>query len=149
MRIKEMTDIVEKYKTVTPLRETYLTEAIAKTTADWAGLYSKQVPVMLQAIAAAGAAGLPQKGARRRGTAGWKARCAAKIPGRYGPGVAAGAPDYETNFAPYHAVIRGLPQPVKGPRGAVTNYEIVKTIGMALHAKRMGTTVPPTVGSVT
>jgi len=59
-------------------------------------------------------------------------------PARFRAGIPETEVDYISGFTPYHGVISAWVPPARGPRGDSKNYDIVKSIGDALHKKRVG-----------
>ncbi len=59
-------------------------------------------------------------------------------PARYAQGTAAATDDYGTGFGPYREVIAGVELKPRGPKGSPENYDNVKAIGDALHARKVG-----------
>jgi len=59
-------------------------------------------------------------------------------PARFRAGIPETKVDYTSGFTPFHGVISAWVKPERGPRGDAKNYDIVKSIGDALHKKRVG-----------
>lgn len=77
-------------------------------------------------------------GVRRNGTAAKYQTRAAKLgPDRYRAGVAEGAADWGTNFAPHADTLRNLDPGPKGMRGSEQNYNRSRAVGQALRAKKL------------
>jgi len=77
------------------------------------------------------------KGVKKTGTDGWQAGAIDKGTVRFPQGVAASGDNYAEGFSPYHAVIKSLALPARGPKGSDSNYDRVKKVGQALHAKKI------------
>lgn len=56
---------------------------------------------------------------------------------RFGPGVAAGTPDYTAGVEPFFSTIAGLTLSARKPKGDPANYKRVEEVGKALNAKRI------------
>jgi len=84
------------------------------------------------------ARGAREKGLAEAGTAKWKTRALAVGASRWPQGAKAGVSDYQKNVAPYFDVISNINLPPRGPKGSPENYDRVRTIGEALHAKKIG-----------
>ena len=59
-------------------------------------------------------------------------------PARYSQGAAAAEGDYSRGFSDYRSVIEGVVLPPRGPKGSPQNFDRVKAIGDALHARKIG-----------
>jgi len=77
------------------------------------------------------------KGVKKTGTEGWQKGAVEKGTTRFPQGVAASGDNYVNGFSPYHGVIKNLTLPARGPKGSEANYDRVKKVGMALHAKKI------------
>lgn len=138
IRIKSATEIAKKWAEVTPARSRQWQEEIAATSdGDWADAAIAAAPIWEQGVMAAAARNLFPSGVEANRTK-WKRKALAVGATRYGPGVTAAQPDHAAGFAPYREVIAGLDLPPRGPRGSPGNYERVRLIGEALHARRIG-----------
>ena len=138
IKIKSAAVIAKKWADVTPARAgVWQAEVAATSDADWADPTKAAAPIYETGVQAAIGAGLYQKGVEaKRGK--WKRKALAVGPGRYGPGVRAAEADQAAGFAPYQQAIAALDLTPKGPRGAPGNYDRVRQVGEALHAKRVG-----------
>jgi hypothetical protein len=56
---------------------------------------------------------------------------------RFGPGITAAKPDYETKVGPYLAEIAATDVPARKPRGDPGNWDRSRKIGEALNKKRL------------
>lgn len=138
IKIKSAAAIAKKWAAVTPARARQWEEEIKATaTEDYAGPAVAAAPIWEQGVTAAAAAGLFAKGVEAKKER-WKRKSLAVGPTRFGPGVRAAEPDQAAGYAPYREVIAALTLAPKGPRGAEGNYERVREVGTALHAKRVG-----------
>jgi len=59
-------------------------------------------------------------------------------PARFRDGVSKSGPYFSSGFSPSREVIAAWVPPKRGPRGDPANYDIPKSIGDALHKKRVG-----------
>lgn len=64
-------------------------------------------------------------------------RAAQLGPARYAQGTAAAGEEYGSGFAPYREVIAGVELKPRGPKGSPENYDNVRAVGDALHARKM------------
>ena len=78
------------------------------------------------------------RGVTKAGSEKWSRKALAVGPARYGPGVTAGLPDYQTEFGPFRDAIERIVLPVRGRRGDPANIERVRTIAAALHSQKIG-----------
>jgi len=89
------------------------------------------------AVTAAGIKARWLKGIAKAGAAKF-ARKIREVGGdRFGPGVAAAAPDYKSEVEPYFSTIAALTLKARKPRGDPANYARVEQVGKALNAKRL------------
>jgi len=84
------------------------------------------------------ARGAREKGLAEAGTGKWKAKVLAVGVSRWPQGAKAGVGDYQKGVAPYFDVISSITLSPRGPKGSPENYDRVRSIGEALHAKKIG-----------
>lgn len=138
IKIKSATAIAKKWADVTPARARQWEDEIKATSTDeYAAPAIAAAPVWEQAVMEAAARDAYAKGVAEKAER-WKRKSLAVGTQRFGPGVRAAEADQAAGFAPYREVIAGLTLPPRGPRGAPGNYERVREVGEALHAKRVG-----------
>jgi len=77
------------------------------------------------------------KGVQKAGTSKWKDRTIAVGPQRWIQGVQAAGDAYFKGFEPFFNVISGLTLPSRGAAGSPQNYDRVRIIGDALHARKL------------
>ncbi len=77
------------------------------------------------------------KGVKKAGNETWQNGAVNKGGARFAGGVTASGDKYAENFAPFHAVIKNTVLPARGPKGSDANFERVKKMGQALHAKKL------------
>jgi len=138
VKIKSVTEIADKWADVTPGRASYYEAEVKGAGGAWKdGAQGGQ--------AAFEAAMRDPKVLARRlsniddAAAGKYQRVAGTLgPARFREGIPAAKGDYSTEFGPYQGIIAGWVPPKRGPRGDPKNYDIVKSIGDALHKKRVG-----------
>jgi len=131
--IPPITDIANKWKTITPTRVADYEAGIRNPRRDWlintANAGSRWINAMqMQSTWQAWANGIS-----KCGHAGWKAATIAKGIPRWGQGVTASGNKYQDGFAPYRDCISNLDLPPRGPAGAPQNLERVRVISEALH----------------
>lgn len=138
IKIKSAAAIAKKWAEVTPLRAKQWEDGIKETSSDEqenaaiASAPTWEAGVMEAAARGGYARGIEENRGR------WKRKALAVGPQRFGPGVRAAETDQAQGFAPYRETIAGLTLGPRGPRGSPGNYERVREVGEALHAKRIG-----------
>lgn len=138
IKIKSAAAIAKKWADVTPARSRQWEDEIRATpTEDYSAPAIAAAPIWEQGVMEAAARDGYAKGVAAKAEK-WKRKALAVGPGRFGPGVRAAEQDQATGFAPFREVIAALTLPPRGPRGAPGNYERVREVGEALHAKRVG-----------
>jgi hypothetical protein len=90
-----------------------------------------------QAISAAGIKERFRSGVVKAGAAKFKRKIDEVARDRFGPGVNAAGPDYESGVSPYLSIMAGLTLTARKPKGDPTNYQRVEQVGKALNAKRL------------
>lgn len=136
--IKSIAAIQEKWARVTPGRTEDYTLGIKNPKRDWAQAATAAKESHKAAMQAAATADSYAKGVNKAGTARWQDKASRKGPSRFAEGVAVGAPDYGTGFAPYADTIKATTLPVRFPKGDLRNLDRVKTISQALRKKKVG-----------
>ena len=138
VKIKSVEDIASKWADVTPGRAPYYEAEVKVAGPEWkdgaakgqkayeAAMRDPKVLARRKAKITDEAAGKYQD---KAGTVG---------PGRFREGIPAGKTYFASGFGPYHGVIAAWVKPERGPRGDPKNYDIVKSIGDALHKRRIG-----------
>jgi len=138
VKIKSVDEIAKKWADVTPGRAPYYEAEVKVAGSEWKsgatagqGAYKAAMsdPKVLDRRAAKITDAAATKFQEKAGTVG---------PARFRTGIEAGTPFFTSGFGPYQGVISGWVPPARGPRGDPKNYEIVRSIGDALHKKRIG-----------
>lgn len=111
---------------------------VKNTQKDWAALTAQSADAYSQGVTQAVADGRFAKGVTSAGTDKWRAAAATKGGQRYPQGVAAGAPAFNSGFAPFLAVIQNVSLPPRSPAGSPNNIQRVTAITAALRAKKIG-----------
>lgn len=138
LKIASASTIAKKWADVTPARAREFEKGIQATSTDeYMAPALAAAPVWEQAVMEAAARDAYAKGVAENPEK-WKRKALAVGTQRFGPGVRAAEADQAAGFAPYREVIAGLTLSPRGPRGAPGNYERVREVGEALHAKRVG-----------
>ena len=135
--IKSMASIRDKYARVAPTRVTDYQKGVQSPRRSWEAATREAEDRYTQGVQQAAAEGRFGKGVAQAGDEKWSRKTQEVGVPRWAPGIAAGLPDYETGFAPYHRVIEATTLPPRGPTGDPRNLERVAVIARALNeAKR-------------
>jgi len=135
--IRDISEIQRKFITVTPQRAGEYAAGVNNPKADWATETKKAEGAYKDGVTAAINRGAFGKGVSAAGTEAWKAGATKKGVDRFGPGVVASGDAYQKGFQPYHDVIKATSLPPRGATGSDSNYDRVKKMGQALHAKKI------------
>jgi hypothetical protein len=136
--IKSIQAIQEKWGRVTPGRTEDYTIGIKNPKRDWAQAATSAKESHKAAMTQAASNDSYAKGVAKAGTARWQDKATKKGPSRFAEGVAIGAPDYGTGFAPYADVIKATALTPRFPKGDLRNLDRVKVISQALRKKKVG-----------
>lgn len=136
--IKSMTDIANKWASVTPQRAGEYAKGVKAPKRSWAQATADASDAQAAGVQAAIAEGRFAKGVQAAGDAKWSRKAAGVGASRFGSGVTAAKGDYQTGFAPYASVIQGVTLPPRGAKGDPRNYDRVTAIGTALHDAKTG-----------
>jgi hypothetical protein len=137
IKIKSPAEIAEKFVRVTPGRSDEYSKGIAGTSpSDFEN--AAIAGEANYALATQAAIAAKRRAKKLVGSGGkWQKRGTEIGPGRFATGTAGAAEAYAEGYAPSQAVIANLTLPPKGPAGDPKNFERVRVIGMALHAKKI------------
>lgn len=138
VKTKGVDRTVQKWRTkVAGAREDYVAGVTAPKI-DWQTATKAAEPRYKEGVTRAAAEGRFGKGVDKAGTAKWQKGATEKGPGRWTEGVAAAEDEYRTGMGEVLNVIEGVTLPPRGPKGDPANYDRVRAIGTALHAKFKG-----------
>jgi len=104
---------------------------------DWETATSKAESNWKAGVNEAASKGRFGKGVKKAGNQAWLNGVINKGADRYATGVALAQEKYETAIAPYIDVMKNLNLKDRGPKGTPGNYDRVKTVGDALHQKKL------------
>jgi len=135
--VKSAVQVAQKWADETPARAAYYATEAPAAGAEWENNTVAAGGTYKAAISAAGIQNRFVGGVKRAGAAKFSRKVKDVGVDRYGPGVAAAKADMQSGVAPYIDILEGLEIPDRGPRGSAANYAIVKTVGDALHKKRL------------
>ena len=138
VKIKSVEDIASKWADVTPGRAPYYEAEVKVAGPEWkagatAGQKAYESAMRDPKVLARRKAKITDEAAGK-----YQDKAGTVGPGRFREGIPAGQPYFASGFGPYHSVIAAWVKPVRGPRGDPKNYDIVKSIGDALHKRRVG-----------
>jgi len=138
VKIKSVDEIAKKWADVTPGRAPYYEAEVKVAGSDWkSGAAAGQKPyedaMRDPKVLSRRAAKITDEAASK-----FQSKAANVGPGRFREGITAGQAFFVSGFGPYQGVISAWTPPARGPRGDPKNYDIVKSIGDALHKKRVG-----------
>jgi len=137
VKIKSLEDIAAKFVKVTPERAPFYEAEVTGAGPDWltgskAGQGAYDTAMARAEVRARREKKLTDVAANK-----FVIKASKLGPERFRAGVEAAKEFFKTGFSDAHAVISGWVKPTKGPRGDAKNYDIVKSIGDALHKKRV------------
>jgi len=131
--IPPITDIANKWKTITPTRVADYEYGVRHPRADWATQTLNAGSRWVAAMQMQSTWSAWGKGVGKCTHAGWQTAAIAKGIPRWGQGVTASGNKYQDGFAPYRDCIANIDLPPRGPAGAPQNLERVRVIAEALH----------------
>lgn len=130
-------DVAKKWKEETPRRATYYEKNTPPKAERWESETIAAASTYKSAVTAPDIDRRFTGGVKRAGAAKFKRKVEAVGIARFGPGVEAAEEDMKAGVEPYLAVIAATEIGARKPRGDPANYDRVKKIGDALHAKRL------------
>lgn len=130
-------DVATKWKEETPRRATYYEKNTPPAAERWESQTTAAAGTYKSAVSAADIGKRFKGGVKKAGASKFRRKVEAVGVSRFGPGVEAAEEDMRTGVDPYLAVIAATEIGPRKPRGDPANYDRVKKIGDALHAKRL------------
>jgi len=130
-------EVALKWSEETPRRATYYEKNTPASADRWEANTAAAAETFKSAVQAADIARKFAGGVKKAGGEKFRRKVEAVGGARFGPGVTAAKDDMKTGVDPYLAVIGATEIGVRKPRGDPANYDRVKKIGDALHAKRL------------
>lgn len=137
IKVKALSDVVSKWGDVTPGRTAYYEKAATIAGDDWEKGAIASAGAFKAAVTAANIEAMFRGGIKKAGAAKYNRKVKDVGVARFGPGVTAALPDFESGVAPMLDVIRGITLPARAPRGSEANYARVRAIGVELNKKRL------------
>jgi len=135
--IRPLSVIAEKWGRVTPERAPEYLRGVERPKKDWEAEALKAAETWKEAITQAARRDAYKKGVDEVGTEKWRRMATQKGPGRFSEGVQIAQPDYQKNWAKYHAVIERTELPPRYPKGDLRNLDRVKVMSQALRQAKV------------
>lgn len=129
--------VAKKWAEVTPTRGAYYQSGVANAGADWEKNAGASSPAYKAAISAGNIQQMYAGGIKKAGAAKYQRKASTVGVDRFGPGVTAAAPDYQTGVAPMLSAIASVEPPARQPRGAVANQQRSVVYQTALNKARL------------
>lgn len=137
-QIRSLSDIAQKWATVTPQRTGDYEAGVKAPRGDWARNTAAAVDAWKAGIQAAIQAGSFAKGVNRAGTAAWQDGAVTKGVARWGPGVQLAQEKYGIGFAPYRDAIERTALPPRYARRDPRNLLRVAAMVEAMNKVKAG-----------
>jgi len=137
IKVKPLSDVVAKWVDVTPGRVSYYEKEASVAGDDWEKGASAASAAFKAAISAANIEAMFKGGIKKAGASKYNRKVKDVGVARFGPGVTAAAPDFESGVSPMLDEIARTTLPARAPRGSEANYARVRAIGVALNKKRL------------
>lgn len=131
--IKPIAQISDKWKGNSANAGKAYTDGVTSPRTPWAAAAAAADQARKDGLAAADSRNAFVNGVNAAGDAKWKRNATTLGPSRFASGVANAQADYQSGFAPYHAVISGVTLPPRGAKGSPSNIDRVRAITEALH----------------
>lgn len=114
------------------------TAGVQNPQVQWAGPTAGAATTWAQGVQDAATNGRFATGVTNAGDSAWRTGAAGKGSQRYGQGVAGATNKYQTNVAPFLAVLQGLQLPQRFPKGSPSNAARSQAVATALRAAKVG-----------
>ncbi|HZD31615.1 MAG TPA: hypothetical protein VE779_08130 [Candidatus Angelobacter sp.] len=138
MNVKSLATAAKKYGTNASAGSANYASGVQSNTT-WMQNTEAAASTWAAGVSAAASNGTFAKGVSKAGQSTWQAGAVQKGQARFQSAVS--TPQAQTNwqngFQPYAQVLQGITVPPKGVRGSPGNYQIVQTIGTALHTAKV------------
>jgi len=138
-KVRPVSELAEKWQTVTPGREPYYRKGIEAPKENWAEEALAASPAWKAGVQEAMAKDLFAKGVAKAGIETWKKETLRKgvEQRRWATEVSVAGPKYAAKFAPFAEVINTVALPPRGAKGDPRNIDRVAAIASALRAKAL------------
>ena len=137
VKVKSLSEVVDKWASVTPGRQAYYESAAKVAGADWEKNAMAAQAAFQAAVTAGNIGQMFAGGVRKAGAEKYNRKVAAVGGTRFSQGISAGKADYNTGIEPMLSTIAGLTLPARQPRGSEANLARVREIAIALNKKRL------------
>lgn len=137
IKVKPLTEVADKWAEVTPARASYYEKGAIGAGDDWEKNTAAAEAAFKAAVQAANIGALFKGGVSNAGAEKYNRKVKDVGVARFGPGVTAAKTDFSDGVGPMLDEIAKQTLADRGPRGSDVNYGRVKTIGAALHKKRL------------
>lgn len=135
-KMKSANAIAAKWSRVTPTRSEDYTEGIKNPQVDWATATKAAEQRYKDGVVKAAQEGRFGKGVSAAGSEKWARKTADLGPRRWGEGVQAASPDFESGFKPYAETIESTKLPPRYAKGDPRNIQRVAAMAKALRDKK-------------
>lgn len=136
IKVKPVGEVAEKWARVTPGRAGDYQKGAEAAGGDWASNAAAGTGNWRAAVTAPAAEAALRSGISRAGAGKYVRGIKEKGAARYGPGVQAARPDFESAMGPVMATIAGVDLPARQPRGSAANMARSSKVADALAKAR-------------
>ena len=137
IKVKPLSEVVSKWADVTPGRTSYYEKEATIAGDDWEKGATAASTAFKAAVTSANIEAMFKGGIKRAGAAKYNRKVKDVGVARFGPGVSAARPDYESGVAPMLATIGAITLPARAPRGSEANLARVRIVATELNKKRL------------
>lgn len=137
IKIKNVSEIRDKWLEVTPGRQQYYEAGAVGAGEDWARNAAAAASAFQSAITAGNIGQMYKGGIARAGAEKYNRKVKDVGVARFSQGVQAAGQDFEAGFAPFAQTIGALTLTARQPRGSEANLARVREVAVALNKKRL------------
>ena len=137
IKVKSVTEVRDKWLDVTPGRASYYEKEASVAGSDWEKGATEGSGAYKTGVSAANIEQLFKGGVKRAGAGKYERKVKDVGVARFSQGVSAAGPAFEAGVSPFLDEISKITLDARQPRGSEANYARVRTIGTALHKKRL------------
>lgn len=135
--VKDSSTAQQNWKTKASAAGAFYTAGVTTPKRDWATNTSSAAPAYATGVTDAIGRNAFANGVKKATTNKWQQGAINKGATRYPDGINKSGTNYQTGIDPYLQTLKTISAPARGPKGAPQNYQIVQTIGDALHQKKL------------
>jgi len=136
VEVKPLEDVVRKWKSRAAIAQPEFTAGVSRAS-DWQGKTAASADRWTAGVTQAASNDSFRKGVGKTSTDEWRRKTIEKGSVRFAGGIAAAEPDFRKGISEVLSTIASVTLPARGPKGSAGNYERVRAIGDALHAKKV------------